>query len=180
MLDDCLKRIDVVLVDRFHAEHYIAVHLYETAVAVVGETLVAGLLGQTHNHLVVQAEVEDGVHHARHGSTRSGTHADKQRVLSIAEAKTHEILDVANTLLHIVFQQGDNICLAFLKILVANLGSNREAGRNRHTDKIHLGKVGTFTAQQVSHVGTAFCLTVTKGINPFLVHKYSVFIYINV
>ena len=84
---------------------------------------------------------------------------------------------MVNALLHIVFQQGDNVGLSFLKILVANLRGDGETGRHRHADKIHLGKVGTLTAQQVSHVGTAFSLTVTKGINPFLVHKYCMFIY---
>ena len=65
-LDDSLKGVDVLLVDRLHAQHHVAVHLYEAAVAVIYEVGVAGLLDHTLGHLVVKAQVEDSVHHARH------------------------------------------------------------------------------------------------------------------
>ena len=41
--------------------------------------------GQTFNSLVVQTEVQDGVHHAGHGSASAGTNGHQQRVLWIAE-----------------------------------------------------------------------------------------------
>ena len=42
-------------------------HLDEAAIGVPGEALVVGLLDESLDRLVVEAEVEDGIHHARHG-----------------------------------------------------------------------------------------------------------------
>ena len=69
LLNDGLKRINVVFVDGFHTQHNIAVHLNKTTIAVIGKTLIAGLLSKTNNNLVVQSQIKNGVHHTRHGST---------------------------------------------------------------------------------------------------------------
>ena len=66
VLDDLLERIFFILIALLHAHHHVAVHLDEAAVAVVGEAAIAGLHAQRFDRLVVEAEVEDGVHHARH------------------------------------------------------------------------------------------------------------------
>ena len=66
-LYDGLKRVDVFLVYGLHSQHYVAVHLYEAAVAVVCETFVACLFCQALDNFVVKAEVQYRVHHARHG-----------------------------------------------------------------------------------------------------------------
>ena len=43
LLDDCLKGINIGLVQRLHAKYYVTVHLYETTVAVPSEVGVVGL-----------------------------------------------------------------------------------------------------------------------------------------
>ena len=78
--------LEVLAVD---AEHGLAEHLDQAAVGVPGEPLVAGLLGQALHRLVGQADVQDGVHHARHGELRPGPDADQQRVGRIAELAAH-------------------------------------------------------------------------------------------
>ena len=52
---------------RLYAEHHVAVHLDEAAVEVEGEAAVAGAARDAVSDGLVQAEVEDGVHHAGHG-----------------------------------------------------------------------------------------------------------------
>jgi hypothetical protein len=47
-----------------------AVHHDEAAVGVQGEAAVSGLFGQAGHRAVVQAEIEDGLHHAGHGAAR--------------------------------------------------------------------------------------------------------------
>ena len=79
LVDDLLKEALAQLHD------HVGVHLDEAAVAVVSEAGVVGLLGQTFHSLVVQAQVQDGVHHAGHGLTGAGTHRHQQRVLDVAE-----------------------------------------------------------------------------------------------
>ena len=81
LLDDGLEGVDVVLVDGLEAEDDVAVHLDEAAVGVVDEALVAGLGDQGGGRPVVEAEVEDGVHHARHGGPGAGADGDEKRAL---------------------------------------------------------------------------------------------------
>ena len=56
------------------------VHGDEAPVRVEREALVAGLLGQSLDGLVVEAQVEDGVHHPGHGELRPRAHRHEQRV----------------------------------------------------------------------------------------------------
>ena len=62
------------------AEHDSAEHLQEAAVGIPREALVAGQGGQAGDGFVVEAEIQDGVHHARHRKFGARAHADEQRV----------------------------------------------------------------------------------------------------
>ena len=68
---DFLEGINVGLAFGFHAKYYVAVHLYEAAVAVPRKAGIAALFGQGGHGGVVHAEVEHGVHHAGHGGACS-------------------------------------------------------------------------------------------------------------
>ena len=74
--------LELVIVD---VERNVRIHLDKAAIAVIGEALVARRLGQRLDRSVVKPEVEDGVHHARHGGTRPRAHRDQQRIGRIAE-----------------------------------------------------------------------------------------------
>ena len=67
------------------AEHDVGIHGDEAPIAVIGEAPVAGFLRQRLDGLVVEAEIEHGVHHARHRGARAGAHRDEQRVGLVAE-----------------------------------------------------------------------------------------------
>ena len=62
----------LVLVENFfevvvaEAEHHVGVHGDEAPVAVIGEAPVARFLGERRDRAVVEAEIEHGIHHARH------------------------------------------------------------------------------------------------------------------
>src|ERR1039457_1744215 len=58
-------------------ENHVAVHLDEAAIAIVGEARVVALGNHGFDGFVVQAEVEDGVHHARHGELGAASNADQ-------------------------------------------------------------------------------------------------------
>ena len=68
------------------------VHGDEAPVRVEGEALVAGLLGQALDRLVVQPEVEDGVHHPGHGELGARAHRHQQRVGGVADHLAHGLL----------------------------------------------------------------------------------------
>ena len=48
------------------AHDYVAIHLHEAAIDIIAETRVARLFDQPGYNLVVEAEVEHGLHHSRH------------------------------------------------------------------------------------------------------------------
>ncbi len=71
LLNNGFEGVYILFIDGFHAKNHIAVHLYEAAIAVIDEVGVVGLLDHTFRHDVIQSEVEDGIHHARHRGSGS-------------------------------------------------------------------------------------------------------------
>ena len=113
--------------------------------------------------------LKDGVHHTGLGSAGTGTNGEEERVFHIAELAVHQFFYEVEAVFNLFFQQGNNLVLADFVIFVADVGSDGEARRYWHTDKVHFGQVGTFATQLVAHVGTTFSLTVTKRVNSFYV-----------
>ena len=85
---------DVVELLHVDIERDFAEHLDEAAIAIVGETLVAALRGEAGGGLVVQAQVQDGVHHAGHGELRAGANAEQQRIDGIAQLLAHLLFEL--------------------------------------------------------------------------------------
>jgi hypothetical protein len=74
-------------------EHGLAEHLQQPPVGVPGEPLAAGLLGQALDALVIQPDVEHGVHHPGHRELGAGPDADEQRGGGVTEALAHLLLE---------------------------------------------------------------------------------------
>ena len=152
----CLLRVEdfveLLLVD---VQRHFAEHLDEAAVAVVGEARVAGLGHQALDGFVVQAEVEDGVHHAGHGELRAGAHAEQQRVRGVAELLAEVFSSFASALPDLLVDLGRERCCSFSKIDVADFRRDGEAGRNRHAGAAHFGQAGAFAAQRILHLSVA-------------------------
>ena len=170
-----LHLIDLDLEQALRDHHNdVGEHLHEAAVAVVCEAGVVGLLGQTLNSLIVQAQVQDGVHHAGHGLTCAGTDGNQQGVLDGAEGLTGLLLEDAH-----VFE---DVCLDLIVdltvvsiVLGAGLGGDGEALRNRHAGVGHLGQAGTLTTQSVLHGGLVAAegvMALFEQIQEFLAHSY--------
>ena len=145
--------------------------MHEAAIGVVDEVRIVGFLHHTLSHLVVEAQVEDGVHHTGHGGAGTGAHADEQRVLFVAELGVHEHLDVLHGSGHVVVEQLHDFLLSHFVILVAAVGRDGESRGNGHADEVHLGQVGTFTTKFLTHFSITFGFSVAKGINSFLTHS---------
>ena len=64
-------------------------HRDEAPVGIVGEPLIAGFFYQSLHSSVVQAEVQDSIHHARHGRPRAGSHRNQQWIGRSAESRSH-------------------------------------------------------------------------------------------
>ena len=154
-VDELLK---VFLAD-FH--DHVGVHLDKTAVAVPGPAGIAGLLRQHVHHGLVEAQVQNGVHHAGHGGPGAGADRDQQGILQITEFLTGDCLHLLDVL-HDLREDPVVDLLAVLIILGAGLGGDGKALGDGHTDVGHLSQVGALAAQQVAHVSVALGKEVQK------------------
>ena len=93
--------LEVLVVD---AHDDVAEHVDQAAIGVVGEPLVAGGVRQAFDDCVVQAEVEDRVHHAGHRGRGAGADGDEQRDLRVAELLARLLLELGDVLAHFVHQ----------------------------------------------------------------------------
>ena len=160
ILEDFLE--DLVV----EAEHHVAIHLYEAAIAVIGEARIAGFGGKRLHRPVVETEVEDRVEHARHRRAGAGADRHQKQVCGIAETASRQRGDMVEGSRHVGFQRS-RIGLAVLVIPGARLGRDRETRWNRQAEAAHLGQIGALAAKQVPVTGTALSRTVAEGVDPF-------------
>ena len=145
------RRGEVLGVD---AQHRVAEHLDEPAVGVEGETLVAGLTGQPAHRLVVEPDVQDGVHHAGHRELRTGADGHQQRVIGLPQPLAHRVLEGGQVLGDLFAQIVGRV--ATLEVGATRFGGDRETGRDGQFEIGHLGEVRALAPEQVLHVPAAF------------------------
>ena len=148
------------------AEHDIRIHRDEAAIAVIGETAIARQFRQRFHGLVVEAEIEHGIHHARHRGAAAGAHRNQQRIFGIAERLAGQLADMVQRLFDLRLQ-GRGIGFFVRVEIGADRGRNGEAGRHRQAEIGHLGEVGALAAEQIAQASFAFGLAVAKGEHPF-------------
>ena len=144
-------------------QHDVPEHLDEAAVRVSRETWVVAAFGESLHASVVQAKIENRVHHSRHGELRARTHADQQRVLTLAELLTLQLFQSHQRFFHLAIDFGRNTGTAH--VLATCLGLNGEAGRHGKPGVGHLGEAGAFAAQFVFHLAIAVGLAVAKEVH---------------
>ena len=114
-------------------ENDIGIHLDEAAIAVPCEARIARRGSETFNRSIVQAKVEDGVHHPGHRYTRTGTDRNKQRVGRITKALAGYLFNMRDAACDFsadAFRKG----LAIGIIGRAHFGRDGEARRDRQAD----------------------------------------------
>src|SRR5699024_823140 len=117
---------DVLELQTVVAHGDVGEHHDEAAVAVVSPADVAALGGESGRDVVVDAEVEDGVHHAGHGGAGAGADGDQQRVLLVAELLADQVLQLGQVLEDLSLYLGGDL-LAVLVVAGAGLGADGEA-----------------------------------------------------
>ena len=163
---DFLKRIMVHLALLLHAHHHVAVHLYEAAVAIPCKAAVTGGLLQGFDSDVVEAEIQNGVHHARHRIARAGAHRNQQRIATVAKLLLDFLLNDAQAVLHLLGKLLREAA-AVVVVPVAHFGADGESGRNWEAHERHGGEVGTLAAEQCL-LRTVAIGALSKGINHLL------------
>ena len=156
---------DVLEMMVLEAHHDVGIHRDEAAIAVIGEALVAGQFGQSFHGYVVEAEVEDGIHHARHRGAGAGAHRHQQRVLRIAKTLAGDLADGGQRLLDLRLQVL-RVTLVVGVVVHADRGRDGEAGGHGQAEIGHLGEVGALAAEQVAQTGLALSLAAAERIDP--------------
>ena len=148
-------------------------HLDKAAVAIPGKTRILRLGDKALNRVVVEAQVEDRVHHAGHGerSTRANRH--EQRIGGVAELFAAAGLEVGlggNDLIECAF--GPHV--AGTRVLDTGLAGNGKATGNRQADTAHLGKVCALAAKHEVHGLVALSDTGALGVGPKTVNPLAI------
>ena len=151
-----LDLVDELLEGGLRQLHYdVGEHLDEAAVRVACETRIVRQLSNGFADLVIHAEVQDGVHHAGHGSARTGTNRYEQRLLSIAEGLAgdlFELIEIFEDLFLDIRVDG----LAIFVVTGAGFGGDGKALRNGHAETGHFCQVRALAAEQLTHFAIAF------------------------
>ena len=143
-------------------ENYVAEHLDEAAVGIVGEARVLGALGESLDALIVEAEVEDRIHHAGHGELCAGTDGDEQGIGTGAELLALQGFKLLEGGVHLLVHVFTDLAA---HVLATGFGLNGESRRNRETSVGHLSKTGALATEGVLHLAVAFGLAAAEGIN---------------
>ena len=146
-------------------EHDIRIHLDEAAIGIIGETRVAGAVGERLDGHVVEAEIEHRIHHARHRGAGAGAHRDEERICVVAEAAAGEPPDMGERRLDGGGEIGGIGLLVRVEI-GADFRRDGEARRHRQAEVGHFGEIGALAAEEVAHLAGALRFAVTECVDP--------------
>ena len=168
--DDLLQRIGpqfvvelhgLLLLDAFedvlefllrNIQHHVAEHLDQAAVGIIGKAGILAALRQGFDGVIVQAEVQNRVHHAGHGELGAGADRNQQRVLARAQLLSLQLLQPRQGGVHLnVHLRADRSAHVF----ATGLGLNGKARGHRQPGVGHLRQARALAAQHVLHLAVA-------------------------
>ena len=132
-----------------------AEHLDESAIGVVGEAGIVAAAGEAFDRAVVEAEVEDGVHHAGHGELGAGADGDQQGVFGRAQLLFLQLLQTLERGQHL---NVDPRVQLPAHVLATGLGLDGESRRHGQAGVGHLGQASALAAQHILHAAIALGL----------------------
>ena len=140
---------------RGHFLHHFGVYLDEAAIGVPRRSPVAHHRAQPLDDFVVDAQIEDGVHHAGHGNAGAGAHRHQQRIGGRAKLVADGLFQFGDALADGPGQPlGQRIPTG--QIVAADLRGDNEPRRHRQSQLCHLAQIASLAAKKVCHRGVAF------------------------
>jgi hypothetical protein len=132
----------------FDSVDHLAVHLDQAPVRVVREARVPRRFAEAGDRLVVEAEVEDRVHHPRHRDGGTGADRDEERVVRVAEPLARLGLEPVEVLLDLL-REAVREPLAVLRVGATRVGRDRESRRDGHAELRHLREPDALASEQL-------------------------------
>ncbi len=127
----------------------LAEHLDETSVRVEREARVARRLRQSLDGDVVQAEVENRVHHPGHRDRGARPHRDEQRLRVVAESLPAALLERSDVLVHFRVEPFRDVSAA-CEVGATRLRRDGEAVGHGDAELRHLGEADPFPAEELT------------------------------
>ena len=145
-----------------NVENHVAEHLDQAAIGVIRKARIVAALGQRFDGLVIQAEVENRVHHAGHGELCARADGDQQRIFAGAELLALQLFEPRQRFVHLGVDLRANVSA---HVFAAGFGLNGESGRDGQSGIGHLGQACAFAAENILHAAVAVCLAATEEIH---------------
>ena len=142
-----------VLLSYFH--YNVRVHLNKSPIAVPCPAGIAGFLCDCVYYGLVQTQVQNGVHHTRHGCTSAGTNGYQQRILRVTELLAGDLFHLADVLVDL----SHDLIVDFLSVLVvlgAGLCCDSKALRYGESQTCHLCQICSLSTQKITHLRITF------------------------
>ena len=130
-----------------YSKCHLAEQLDEPAVGIVAEALVAGLADQPLQGFGIEAQVENGIHHAGHRHRRTGSHRNQQRVVATTEGLSSLRLNGGHVQPGLFDDTLGKVVIRVLQAAQTGFCRNHEARRDIQADAGHFTQVGPFAAQ---------------------------------
>ncbi len=143
-------------------QHHVAEHLDEAAIGVVGEARVVGPPRQGFHRFIVQAEVEDGVHHAGHGELGAGAHRNQQRIFARAQLLPLQLLQTHQRLVHLAVNCRRQRAA---HPIAAGFRLDGEPRRNRQASVGHFGQPGALASKLILHFAVSLGFSPAEEVN---------------
>ena len=139
--------------------HHLRINLHKPAIGVPSRPPVAHHRPQPLHDFVIDAQIQDRIHHPRHRYPGAGTHRHQQRIFRRTKTMPDRPLQLAHPL-------PDHLPQPFRQpippgqIIAANLRRNHEPRRHRQPQPRHFAKIAALAAQQRRHRSIALAETV--------------------
>src|SRR5690242_21747874 len=89
-------------------ENDVTVHLDEAPKRIVREARTAALMRQALHRAVVQSEIQNRLHHARHRHRSTGSNGDEEGIARITEALARHVLEPLHVLVDFLLEARRN------------------------------------------------------------------------
>ena len=145
-------------------ENHVAEHLDEAAIGIIGKTRIIAEFGQGFDGLIVEAEVEDGIHHAGHGELGAGADGDEEGIVARAELLALQLFKLLEGGVHLGIDLWTD---GAAHVLATGLGLDGESGRDGQAGVGHLGQACALAAQYILHFAVSVGLSAAEEITIF-------------
>ncbi len=148
----------------------VSVHPDEVQIRFPGASCIAGALGHGGDAGGIEADIEDGVHHAGHRLGCPGAHRDQERLAAYAERAPGQLFEPIEVGTQLGLKVIGPALIVAIEV-VAAFGGDGEAGRHIEAGAGHVREARPLAADEVLAIAVGVRVAVAEEIDPALGHR---------